>query len=92
MLSSRFRHGQLLPSQGAYTECLPRFFPTTHFLECMNISSFGGQGEEKLESGVSWEWGAFGKEKVRGACFPRKACQALDLQEGQSRWKYMSQV
>lgn len=54
------------------------------FLEYMNISSCGGQGEEKLKSGVSWGWGAFGKEKVRRARFPRKACQALDLQEGQS--------
>jgi len=44
------------------------------FLEYMNISSFGGQGEEKLNLGVLL--GAFGMEKVRRACFARKGCQA----------------
>lgn len=52
------------------------------FLEYMNVSSFGGQGEEKLNLVVLS--GAFGTEKVRRACFTRKGRPALDLQEGQS--------
>lgn len=60
----------------------------------MNISSFGGQGGEKLKlEGVLA--GTFRMEKVRRACFKRKGCQALEIQGDSASFQveiYLSQV